>query len=167
MAAYACGSWTFQDLSSKKTLSFLSKKIELKDSARVNPRFMTAHSNRAFFKNGDRIKYNAKNEIELLSFRGLKESGRREFKKEVIGKYSKLVAELKSSEKLRVLVEKSPKGPIVSAYLKNKLIGKGIYKEGCFKNSSASKEARRVLSYYIWKTRRIDPYVPAVTNWWW
>jgi len=162
--AFACGSWKFKDFNSESVLSFLVSSIELWDKKRPNPRFMSTHTNRAFFNNGDRIKYNSKNQIEILIYLGLDQDGKRKFKKEILGSYTKLSAELKKYGSVLLKVKNQKQ---ISAYLNEKLVGQGEYKSSCFEKSDVNKEAFRVLSYFVWKSRNINPFAKAVDNWWW
>jgi hypothetical protein len=165
--ALACGSWLFKDYSSNSHLKFLNRQIELDDKKRPNPRFMSAHNRRAFFSNGDRIKYTSHNKIELLSYLRVGSKGKRTFKKSSLGSYSQLKAKIKGYGTIEVKL--SPTHPHqLSAFVQGKKVGEGVVtKEACLQNSNIQKQARRVMSYYIWLSQKIDPYKKPVANWWW
>jgi hypothetical protein len=166
-AALACGGWSFKDTSSKRPLTFLVNSIQLKEKNRPSIRFMQAGRTRAFFRNGDRIKYSSKNEIEILKYQGKEKSGKRNFKKEILGTFSGLTADIKNYGKLIVKLEKQEKRYKFLVKLNNKNVGEGFYTPSCSDESKARNEAYRVMSYYIWKSLSIDPYAEAAPDWWW
>ena len=163
-SASACGFWEFSDLEAKRSLKFLVNSIEMNIKGKADPRFMKTTSNRAFFTNGDRVKYTANGKVELLRYQGLRSSGKRVFKKEFLGTFSDSSLTLTRGEKISLKVKGESE---IGVYLGKPLVGKGAFQNDCFKSSSLKNEMRRILSYYIWKSLKIDPLIEPVANWWW
>ena len=160
-ASFACGSWTFRDSVSDHNISFLVHSIQLYSKDKADPRFIRNVKNKAYFTNGSRLKI-TNGKVELSSPLKIKNNKKRMFEKKLLGSYSDNTLNLTNYKPIKFELDSN----IISVSQDSKLIGKGKIRILCDK-SSILDQVKRLMSYYVWKSLKIDPFMEPTANWTW
>lgn len=166
-SARACDSWTFSDTESDRKVRFLENTLKVIAKDKVDPTFMYTKDERAFFTNGDRIRFTPGGNVELQTFLGVDKNKKRSFRQSIIGSYKGLSATLPGYGSIEVKLQKSDTASTITVEKEGKRIGRGSYPASCIENTSPEYQAQRVLSYYVWSSRLNDPFKDPIDNWWW
>lgn len=165
--AYACGSWRFSDSESDRQIRFLENTLKVIAANKVDPTFMYTKQERAFFTNGDRIRFASNGNVELQTYLGVDANNKRLFRKSVIGTFKGLTADLPGYGSIEVKLDTTNETASVSVHKEGQRIGRGRIPKTCPEGSTPEVQAQRVLSYYVWSSRRNDPFKDPIENWWW